>query len=152
MRGDKMFLLETSNCNRKNCLQKSFHLAKSVVLFNFWTILQFVGVILALIFNVLYWERMEKAGAHMWTKRFANSSCYARGKLIFCESEVNTGHRAPPNSLCACAKKQQILVRGKLYANHSQMAQRMFAVPSTHTRILFVNCSRNIWFACVYQA
>ncbi len=36
-------------------------------------------------------------------------------------------------------KNRQLLVRDKQCANHSQMAQRRFAVPSTHTRIWFAN-------------
>ncbi len=40
------------------------------------------------------------------------------------------------NSLCVHAKNRQILVRGKWYANQSQMAQHRFAVPSTHTYLV----------------
>ncbi len=80
-----------------------------------------------------------KAGTQMRTKRLANSSHWARGKWIFCEPEANAGHSVP-NSLCIRAKNQQILVCSEWYVNHLQAAQRTFAVPSTHTRIWFVNC------------
>ncbi len=41
-------------------------------------------------------SRCVKAGTHMQTKQFGNSSCQARGKLIFCEPEANIGHTAHP--------------------------------------------------------
>ncbi len=47
-------------------------------------------------------------------------------------------------SLCICLKNQQISVCDKRYANRPQMAQRRFAVPSTHTRIWFANCLRAV--------
>ncbi len=43
--------------------------------------------------------------------------------------------------LCVCVKICQISVHCEWYANHSQIVQRLFAVPLTHT---------HIWFACVY--
>ncbi len=43
------------------------------------------------------------------------------------------------SSLCVRAKNWQISVRVKWYANRLQMAQRRFAVPSTHTCIWFAN-------------
>ncbi len=45
------------------------------------------------------------------------------------------------NCLGVPAKNWQVSVHGEHYANHSQMVQRMFAVPSSHT---------HIWFACVH--
>ncbi len=48
------------------------------------------------------------------------------------------GHLVHPvSSLCVCAKNQQISVHGEWYANHSRIAQRRFAVSSTHMRIWF---------------
>ncbi len=43
------------------------------------------------------------------------------------------------SSLRVHAKNGQILVRGEWYANRLRMAQRRFAVPSTHTSIWFAN-------------
>ncbi len=60
--------------------------------------------------------------------------------LIFCEPEVSKGHPAHP-VLFVFAKTRQILVHGEWYANHSRMAQRRFAVSSTHMCIWFANHS-----------
>ncbi len=45
------------------------------------------------------------------------------------------------SSLCVCAKYRHILVRGEWYVNHLRMAQRRFAVLSTHKCIWFANSS-----------
>ncbi len=50
------------------------------------------------------------------------------------------GHRACP-VLFVFAQKTQILIHGEQYANYSWMAQRRFAVPSTHMHIWFANHS-----------
>ncbi len=61
-------------------------------------------------------------------------------------------HGGASSSLCVRAKNQQILVRDECYANRLQMAQRRFAVPSTHMRIWFASDSRTIRGARVYEA
>ncbi len=65
-------------------------------------------------------------------------------------------HEGASSSLCVRAKNRQILVRGKQYANRSQMVQHRFTVPSTHTRIWstnrFASSLQTIWCACVYDA
>ncbi len=48
------------------------------------------------------------------------------------------------SSLCVRAKNQQISVHRDWCANHSRTEQHRFAVPSTHTRIWFVNHSQVI--------
>ncbi len=55
------------------------------------------------------------------------------------------------SSLCVHTKNQQILVCGEQYVNCSQMAQRRFAVLSTHTHLWFANhlvcsCIRDLTF------
>ncbi len=67
-------------------------------------------------------------------------------KLEVCKHEEICLHSAQ-NSLRARPKNQQILVCGEWYLNHSQMLQRMLAVPSTHTCIWYANCSQTVWFA-----
>ncbi len=59
------------------------------------------------------------------------------------------------SSLCVLAKNREILFRSERYANYSRMVQRRFAVPSTHRRIWFANCSSGLQIirrACVYEA
>ncbi len=77
----------------------------------------------------------------MRTKWFVNSLYQVCGKLIFCKPETNTGHPAHPILFVFAQKPTNFGLRGQC-VNHSQMVQRMFAVPSTHT------C---IWYACVYR-
>ncbi len=74
----------------------------------------------------------------MRTKRFKNNLRQTQGKLIF--SNLRRTHGAP-NFICVLTKPRQISVHSKPYPNCSHMAQRMFAAPSTHTRIWFANSS-----------
>ncbi len=73
----------------------------------------------------LYWKNAKNAG----------------NKRAVHKHEETWLHSAQ-NYLCACAKKQQILGCGEWYLNHSQMVQRMLAVPSTHACIWYA-----VWFA-----
>ncbi len=83
-------------------------------------------------------NRCVEAGSHMRTKRFANSSHQALGKLIFCKPEANTGHPAYPIPFMFAQKNRQILVRGELFLDAAVHVRS----PIDTTRI---------WFAYVYR-
>ncbi len=76
----------------------------------------------------LYWRNTKNSGS----------------KLVVSKHAETFPHSAQI-SLCARAKNQQVC--GEWYLNHSQMVQRMLAVPSTHTCIWYANCLQTVWFA-----
>ncbi len=81
--------------------------------------------------------------------------CVSGVQLIFHEPEARKDTQR--SSLCVRAKNRQISVCGERCANRSQMAQRRFAVPSTHMCIWFANhsaclCIRDFTIPCKQQA
>ncbi len=79
----------------------------------------------------------HSCAVHIWGMVNKFSANLRRAKDTRCMKRTPGAY----SSLCVWEKNQQILVRGEQYANHSQMVQHRFAVPSTHTHIWFTNHS-----------